>query len=226
MDEAVLDSCAGFLVGGGVACPLVGRAGSWPLWWARAMSRGMSRGDCGFRKFLGSMSDDGWGCLQLICCLAWGILALEPTGYWVGPGLGDNDPSKMSAFRWVLLHMFTTSFYVPRQLHNPLPALETLQDKQVGLAEDPLLWLLLSWVLVHRRPCVYSPRVESLFPPVLWSSCDQVLLAFKAKCSGGSSSWCQTSRLGAQNSHSQWRTSVIYNYSPVCGSPTQGYGVW
>ena len=32
------------------------------------------------------------------------------------------------------------------------------------------------------------PEVTCLFPPVLWSSCAEVLLAFKARCSGGSSS--------------------------------------
>ena len=29
----------------------------------RAMSRGFSRGDCGFRKSLGSLSAAGWGCV-------------------------------------------------------------------------------------------------------------------------------------------------------------------
>ena len=33
------------------------------LWWAGAVSRGMSRAGCGFRKSLGSLSADGWGCV-------------------------------------------------------------------------------------------------------------------------------------------------------------------
>ena len=37
--------------------------------------------------------------------------------------------------------------------------------------------------------------VKSLFPPVLWSSCNQAPLAFKAKHPGGSSFRCQTPRL-------------------------------
>ena len=49
-----------------------------------------------------------------------------------------------------------------------------------------------SWVLVHMRPCVRPPRVESLFPPVLWISCTHSLLAFNTKWFGGSSFWCQT----------------------------------
>ena len=45
------------------------------------------------------------------------------------------------------------------------------------------------------RPCVCPPRVESLFTPALWSSCNPAPLAFKAKCSGYSFSQCQTLRL-------------------------------
>ena len=45
--------------------------------------------------------------------------------------------------------------------------------------------IALCWVPMHVKPCVRPPRVESLFLPVLWSSCTQDPLAFKAKCSGG-----------------------------------------
>ena len=38
------------------------------------------------------------------------------------------------------------------------------------------------------KTCVYLPRVEPLFPLVLWHSCSQAQLAFNAKRSGGSSS--------------------------------------
>ena len=44
---------------------------------------------------------------------------------------------------------------------------------------------------------VYPPRVEFLFPPVLWNSCDQTPLAFKGRFSGTSSSHCQTPGLGS-----------------------------
>ena len=39
---------------------------------------------------------------------------------------------------------------------------------------------------MHVRFCVCPFRVKSLFPPVLWSSYSQALLAFKDKCSGDS----------------------------------------
>ena len=53
------------------------------------------------------------------------------------------------------------------------------------------LWLL-PLALVCMRLCMHPLRVKFLFPPILCSSCNQVLLGFKAKCSGGSYSQCQT----------------------------------
>ena len=67
-----------------------------------------------------------------------------------------------------------------------------------------------------------------LFPPVLWQSCDQALLAFKAKCSGVSSPWCQTPPpeepdMGLELTPG--RTSVILLFSSFwvihpCGHPS------
>ena len=50
----------------------------------------------------------------------------------------------------------------------------------------------LLWDPVQMKPCVHPPRVRSLFPLFLWKSCTQASLAFKTKCSRGSSSQCQT----------------------------------
>ena len=41
------------------------------------------------------------------------------------------------------------------------------------------------------------PGVASLLPPVLWCSCAQTPLTFRAECSGGSSSQCQSPWPGA-----------------------------
>ena len=99
--EAGLEVCAGFLAGRVSACPQVGGAGCWPSG-GQGHSRGMSRCSCGLRKSLGSLSAEGWGmCPHPASCLARGVPAPEPTGYWVGPSLGANDPNKMSAFRRV-----------------------------------------------------------------------------------------------------------------------------
>lgn len=48
--KVYLEACAGFLVGGGGACPLGGRA----------ISKGVFRDNCGLEKSLGSLSADLW----------------------------------------------------------------------------------------------------------------------------------------------------------------------
>ena len=63
-----------------------------------------------------------------------------------------------------------------------------------SLAQATLESLLWAGSPVHVKTCVCPPRAESLFLPVLWRSCAQTL-AFKAKCSGGSSFQYQTLRL-------------------------------
>ena len=88
--------------------------------------------------------------------------------------------------------------------------------------------LLLPWVPVYMRPCVHPPRVESPFPPVLSSFWD--LLAFKAKCSRGSSSRCYTPRMGVLTwdfelslpRESFWDIIVLQ----FMGAPLPQWGVW
>lgn len=43
----------------------------------RAMSRSMSRGSCGLRKSLGSLSSDGWGCVPTLL-----VVLPEASYYW------------------------------------------------------------------------------------------------------------------------------------------------
>ena len=85
-------------------------------------------------------------------------------------------------------------------------------------------------VPVYVKPYVHPPSVESLFPPVLWSSCTRALLAFKAKCSGGSSSRGQTLRLGSLT----WGSGLSLLCENLCniiifqfvGPPSGGYTIW
>ena len=73
---------------------------------------------------------------------------------------------------------------------------ETLQDQQVGLVWAHMRPQLILIGLGVTRPCIQPPRVEFLLPPVLWNCQDQTPLAFKARFSGGFSSYCQIPRLG------------------------------
>ena len=69
------------------------------------------------------------------------------------------------------------------------------------------------WVLVCRRPCWCAPRLESLFPPVLWKSYNQIPLSSKPDSMGvpspfvgspGWEVWCEV-----QNLHSSWITLLL-----------------
>ena len=53
-------------------------------------------GSCGLRKTLGSLFADWWGCVPAIG-LTSGIPALESTGYWLGPDLGEKIASSKRA---------------------------------------------------------------------------------------------------------------------------------
>ena len=71
---------------------------------------------------------------------------------------------------------------------------------------------------MHTLLCVCPPRVESLFPPVLSKSCNQIPVAFKVWFSRNSSSHCRTPRLGSltgsEPSLRGW-TSVVQVFSSL-----------
>ena len=165
---------------------------------SRAVSRGTSRAGCGLRKSLGSLSDDGWGCVPALGgLLAWCISALEPTGCCKRPGLGAKDPSRISASikssrRWTLPDMSATGFYDPRESHSC--CLPSRPSKPAGNDSYVVTAFALGFG-VHKTLCALQEW--NLFPPVLWSSCSEAPWAFKAKWSEGSSSWCQTPRWGS-----------------------------
>ena len=86
------------------------------------------------------------------------------------------------------------------------------------------------WVLMHTPLCVCLPRVESLFPPVLSKSFNQIPVAIKVWFSGNSSSRCWTPRLGSLT----WGSEPSLQWADFCGiivlqfvsHPPNGYGVW
>lgn len=92
----------------------------------------------------------------------------------------------------------STSVHVHGESYShTLPPKETFQDQQVGSAQAPMKSLPLPWVLICERLCVCPPRMDFLLPPVLWSPCNQALVAFKTKCFGGFFPCCQIPRLGS-----------------------------
>ena len=86
------------------------------------------------------------------------------------------------------------------------------------------------WVPVRTLLCMCPPRVESLFPPVLSNSCNQILIAFKVWFSRNSSSHCWTPRLG----NLTWGSEPSLQWVDFCGisvlqlvsHPPSSYGSW
>ena len=78
--------------------------------------------------------------------------------------------------------------------------------------------------------CVCLPRVESLFPPVLLKSCNQIPVAFKVWFSRNSSFRCQTPRLGSLTWGSepslQWVEFCGINFLQSVSHPPSSYEIW
>lgn len=83
------------------------------------------------------------------------------------------------------MNEYCLSVLVPTVSHSCLPRRPSRPAG--GSGPDPSGVAALACVPVHVKPCVCSPRVESLFPRFLWT---QAPLTIKAKCSGDSSSQC------------------------------------
>ena len=81
------------------------------------------------------------------------------------------------------------------------------------------------WVLMHTLLCVSPSRVESLFPPVLSKSCNQIPLAFKSLIIWEFLLPLPDPQVGKPDMGIRTFTPVgglpWYNCFPVCESPTQ-----
>ena len=128
MDEAGLEAHDVFLVEGVAACPLVGRAGSWPSgvqgcvkWhmkrWLRVQE--VFRVGCPLIASAASL---------LVGCLNSGVPALNPTGCWIGPDLYAKGPQWLHSVR---VHIGEHSL-----LCSP-PAFMTPERAKATSLEDP-----------------------------------------------------------------------------------------
>ena len=150
---------------------------------------------------------------------------------WAGPGLS----AKMSTSGTAHANDYSlgplSPVSLPPQWATDDPSLPRRPPRPTGgSGPDSYGVSALSWVPVHVKPCVCPPRVESLFPQVLWSSCTQAPLSFKTKSSGGHSSQCQTPRLGSL----MWGSEVSLLWENLCDiiifqfvcHPPCVYGIW
>ena len=103
-------------------CLPIGGIGSW-LSVDRAMPRDESRGGCGLRTSLWSLSVAEWDCILTLSAVGLNNHSTDPTVCWLGPGLGAYVLSKTWDFRCILLEMCATTFYVPREPQLSLTSL-------------------------------------------------------------------------------------------------------
>lgn len=164
----------------------------------------------------------GGVCFHPAGCLT-SIPVLELAGYWVWPGLGV----KMVVSRRAHASQYSLRSSSPVSLlsivsHIPLLSpQETYQDPQTG-PDQALMKSLFCAEFQCLPNFVCALQKWTLLPQVLWDSCTQALLAFKAK-------WglCllipdpQTGEPDGLRTFTPAGDPLQYNEYPVCGSPTQ-----
>ena len=148
-------------------------------------------------------------------CLAWGDPAL---GLMVGLMVNSKRVYAKGDFPSLMLP-------VPQPRGEPLPVHASTGDPPTLAGSfgsvscgvtAPLLW-----VLLRARFCLCPPRLESVFPPVLWKSYNQIPLAFKARFPGDPQAGKPD--MGFRT-YTTMGELLWYYFSPICGSPTDG--VW
>ena len=86
------------------------------------------------------------------------------------------------------------------------------------------------WVFVHTGFCLCPSSLESLFSPVLWKSCNQILLGFKVRFPGDSQSLCWIPRLGSlmwgSEPSQQWENFFVIIAFQFVGHPRSRFGIW
>ena len=86
------------------------------------------------------------------------------------------------------------------------------------------------WVLVCARVCLCLPRLESLFPPFLWQSHNQILLVFKVRFPGDSQALCRVPGLGSlmwgSKPSQYWENVFVIIVLQFVGHPLGKYEIW
>ena len=158
---------------------------------------------------------------------------MEPRAWWVGPGLG----ARMSASRRAHADEYSpdisaTSVYAPSVGHSrPLPPPASPGDPPRPAGRSgPDTYQIAAFALgPGAREILHAPFMSEVSispsPPELLRSSP---LLFKAKCSQGSSSRCQTPRLGSV----MWGSELSFLLENLCSIiipqfvSCQPRGVW
>ena len=144
------------------------------------------RGSCVPEGSLGSLLTEEWALIPAGLLFALGILRAD--------GWGQIFPKWPPPEKVTLLNIPESFAFnvLPSQQATFTPVFPGCPPRTaVRFDPDSLGDFALPWDSVHVKVCVRLSRIESLFPPVLWSPCTQAPLAFNARCSRGSFSQCQ-----------------------------------
>ena len=124
-----------------------------------------------------------------------------------GSSLAQGDPAPGSTGSMVGLMVNSKRVYtkghlpVPRPCGEPLPThASTGGSPTLAGSFGPVSCVVtapLLWVLVHAKFCLCPPRLECLFPSVLWKAYNQIPLALTARFPEESQSLCWMPRLGS-----------------------------
>ena len=144
-----------------------------------------------------------------------------------GTKLFPNGSLWEISHRWLFLVTSTSNILPSEQATTDLscPRRKTAGRSDPDSCGVPAL----PWDPVQVKPCAHPPKVESVFTPVLWSSCTQAWLTVNIKCSRGSSSQCQSPRLG----NLMWGLELSLLWESLCnivifqfvGYPPVGMGL-
>lgn len=163
---------------------------------------------------------DGWGYVPTLLVVCPEVTQYwKPAGYCVG--LGAKTATTRSAMPMGIFsgvrHQFLPSQWA---IANACLPQQTLQDPQVGLV---LLWS--HWSALSPSTCEHSDLQSGVSASsVLWGSCTQALLTFKAKCFGGPSSNATLLSWEPDGSPLLWEKlcDIIFQL----GHPPSMYGIW
>ena len=171
-------------------------------------------------KALIQLSAGGWGCTPLGSCLAWGNPALGPRGSMIGLMANSRRVHAKGD-----LPGPPSPWWAPADPHRHRRPCNTSREFWFSL-----LWGHCSslWVLVRAKFYLCPPRLESLFPSVLWEAYNQTPLALKARFPGDSQSLCRVPRLGSLmwGSEPSQQCENLFGIIVLqsVGHPPNGYG--
>ena len=165
-------------------------------------------------------------CSLLVSCLSWSNPSLESSDSIVGLIVTSKRAYTKGQLSGLLLP-------VSLSLHLPLPTQSSTGDLPTWAGSSgPLscgVTIPFLCVLGLTQISLCSPRVESLFPPVLWKYCNQIVLTFKVRFSGNSWSFCQILRLGSLTGSSELLQQLNNFFGIIVlqfvGYPPSRYGI-